>query len=611
MNLRELFYRQFYWIIFTFILGLFVLINVWQMFKIEPSKLVWAEITLGKKTNIILPWFDNGKCYMFFPSYMNKENTKIVTDESYNIEIKQDYDFNKEYSVKINGKINAEFKSIIFLKSSNIPCLHIKTQSGSQQKIDKVKGYQENISLDLVLANRNILNEDLTGQIKSRGNSSWILEKKPYQITLATPTSFLNMQVAKNFILIANAFDPSNIRNKIIYDLAEMTSEKWSPKCEFVDLYINGNYRGLYLLTEKIEFAQNKIDCSNVKDWMFTLDTKGWVKSGEYFITTRGQICSIVQPRPVGDDRLNMIASQTEYMEKAIYSQNIDLNSVIDLDSWVHKYIIDEISEVTDAGYKSCYFYYSENEKKIFGGPIWDYDRCLHSDLANINPETFFAMKEQVSNENRYNWYNPLMHNQVFQERVKKLYTLKYKKELIYLLDKKIPKLLEQVSDSIKMNNLRWDYLFKKYKPINIDRLQSFKDIKEYLNKRIKFLDNAWINNKNYNMVLIENPSRTLYHCYSIEKNTLISDKSLVEKLSNWKLLDKETNKQFDCNTPINKDYILLQASDIVSENKKIGIKDYLAYLVVVVTSFILCIMLGFIIYTYKNSALNDGRENV
>lgn len=61
------------------------------------------------------------------------------------------------------------------------------------------------------------------------------------------------MPKAKTWILLANHADPSLLRNTLAYDLAAAFGLPGSPDSRFVDLTINGEYLGNYLITEKVE----------------------------------------------------------------------------------------------------------------------------------------------------------------------------------------------------------------------------------------------------------------------------------------------------------------------------------------------------------------------
>lgn len=92
---------------------------------------------------------------------------------------------------------------------------------------------------------------DLT--IRGRGNSSWEMPKKSYKIEFDKKQSMLGMPKDKDWALIANYADKTLMRNYLAYRLSAALDVFYAPRCEFAELYVNGNYLGVYLVTETIK----------------------------------------------------------------------------------------------------------------------------------------------------------------------------------------------------------------------------------------------------------------------------------------------------------------------------------------------------------------------
>ncbi len=114
-----------------------------------------------------------------------------------------------------------------------------------------------------------------TGEIKGRGNYTWTLAKKPYQIKLDGSKPVLGMGAAKTWILLANYADASLMRNKLAYDLGASLGLHGSPDSRWVDLRINGEYRGNYLITEKVEVKKNRVELASPQGILAELDHRG------------------------------------------------------------------------------------------------------------------------------------------------------------------------------------------------------------------------------------------------------------------------------------------------------------------------------------------------
>lgn len=197
-----------------------------------------------------------GKEFLFLPSYVDSED--IFVDENF---INMDGDTHiipsKEY--EIVGKNN---KLIVYF-SKNIATISLTTEDDlewiHESKENKTHGQATIIENDGKVAYSGELTE-----FKGRGNTTWTQKKKPYQIKIKK-TNLLGMGKAKTWLLLANAYDDSLIKNKLVYDCANEIGLPYSPDCQFADLYINRQYLGNYLLSEKVQIGENRIEISDLE----------------------------------------------------------------------------------------------------------------------------------------------------------------------------------------------------------------------------------------------------------------------------------------------------------------------------------------------------------
>ena len=109
-------------------------------------------------------------------------------------------------------------------------------------------------------------------EIEGRGNSTWGMPKKPYNIDLITSrgddniVGLLGMPASAEWTLIANYADKSLLRIPLAYNLGSMIGMEWTPRLRFVEVYLNNNYDGLYCLCEKVSRASNRIDVKKPTD---------------------------------------------------------------------------------------------------------------------------------------------------------------------------------------------------------------------------------------------------------------------------------------------------------------------------------------------------------
>lgn len=119
-------------------------------------------------------------------------------------------------------------------------------------------------SLALVSADGQLDYAGRLKQIRGRGNGTWQKEKKPYQIKLEEKADLLQTgdrsERARTWVLLAETTDPSFLHNHLAYTLGLELGMQSASHSEYVDLYYDGEYRGLYLLAEKPEIGSGRID---------------------------------------------------------------------------------------------------------------------------------------------------------------------------------------------------------------------------------------------------------------------------------------------------------------------------------------------------------------
>lgn len=111
--------------------------------------------------------------------------------------------------------------------------------------------------------------------IRGRGNSTWILDKKPYRIKFKDKTRFLgpDRANAKKWTLLANHGDKTLIRNALASYIGDLCGQTFTPAAKFVDLTLNGDYRGCYQISDQIEVRKKRVD---VEEGGYLLEADGF-----------------------------------------------------------------------------------------------------------------------------------------------------------------------------------------------------------------------------------------------------------------------------------------------------------------------------------------------
>ena len=149
--------------------------------------------------------------------------------------------------------------------SEDIPAVYLHLTKGSMAEVNGDKDHETKAKGDATILGANDLNEAAV-EIKGRGNASWGRAKKSYQIKLDSKANVLGMGKSKKWILLPSAADLSMVRSAIGFDLAQKLDMEHASNWKYVDFYVDGEYYGLYILCEKAEIGENRIDIDNIDD---------------------------------------------------------------------------------------------------------------------------------------------------------------------------------------------------------------------------------------------------------------------------------------------------------------------------------------------------------
>ncbi len=533
----------------------------------------------------ISAWYDDeGTYYVFLPSYADIRAVTAIVSPSCKVEVddialtsKTDlstFTMGEPYDIRITQGQESVEEQICFLQSANVATMYIDTQSGSMKQIHEDKDHKESVRV-AVFDESGI--ESYVGhddKLKGRGQATWMTkEKKSYLLTLEYAHKMLEMDAAKKWVLLSNSYDVTNLRNKAVYDLAGETGLKWTPKCRYIDLYLNGSYAGLYLLTEKVEINEQRLNLKSNEETEYISFlcknelTERWDSLRNPFLTDYGRAVEIVSPNLLTESQKEQITHDVQLMENVIlFGDTRDLTRYIDLDSWARKYLIDEIFANIDADLASSYFYcdYSDGKPVFYAGPIWDYDMSFGALWPrNNNPRAFYANAEFESSDWATPYYYCLYQKDDFYKRMVEIYKDELLPLVMALKSYEIEQQAAFIAHAAKMNQIRW---FGSEDDISGSQMIDF------LSERVAFLNEVWLDGMQYFAVQIEPYVGGAYMSYAVkagEKLPALPDAvedNLVEPV--WR--DRDTGEVFDFNQPITKDTtLLLKNRDIIASEEE------------------------------------------
>ncbi|VEU83278.1 CotH kinase family protein [Acholeplasma hippikon] len=291
--------------------------------------------------------------------------------------------------------------------------------------------------------------------IRGRGNSTWSMPKKPYRIKFDKRVSLLGMKSAKNYVLLADYADKSLLRNYLAHEMASYLNTSYKLQYEHVVVYLNGEYQGIYLLTEQVQIDENRLwiddkDQAFDAGFLIELDSRDRAmeegeENFEYIIVT-GKYYVIKSPDMrdfsdlVREAKINYIKSYIRDMEQSFIDGTYE--NYIDIDSAIDFWIIQELFKNNDAAFSSFYFH-KEKNGKIKLGPLWDFDIALGNVNynGNDNPEGLWVETQNV-------WLKSLLlYNIEFR--------VKYYSRFLEIIEFYVPMLLNNMNN--EANRIRED----------------------------------------------------------------------------------------------------------------------------------------------------------
>lgn len=339
--------------------------------------------------------------------------------------------------------------------------------------------------------------------IRGRGNSTWKTDKKPYKIKFKENIDLFHMGANKHWVLIADYYDPSHIRNKITYWIGAQLGFAFTPQAVYVDVVMNGEYVGTYLLAEQIRVDKNRVEIDNMEKDAGSMDLSTEegqrAMTGGYLLSFSGsedELCHtdgdnayfVNSPSsdsfPSGElyekckayagEKLQMIAEKACEQDLSEFSQYMDIDSAVDY------YWMQEFSKNGDGFGTGSTYLYKERDRddgtigKFYWGPLWDFDYVAwgNNDFSVIDDSQdggYFLSYEHYFHQYKTTFFKELLSNPVFSQKMVDRWNTKIRDLIAEAAEEGGP--IDQYADQIRYamyyNNLvygsNYDEVFADY----------------------------------------------------------------------------------------------------------------------------------------------------
>lgn len=306
-------------------------------------------------------------------------------------------------------------------------------------------------------------------EIKGRGNSTWGLPKKPYRLKLKNKSEILGMPSDRDWNLIANYSDKTLLRNRVAFELGNRIGVAFTPRNQFVELVMNGEYVGNYLLTEQVEVEKSRVNINELAPTDVAADkiTGGYLmeinaRMDEMYCwkTKKGvRFCMKSPDETITTQQLAYIQAYLQETEDVMYGTSFadsddGYAKYIDIESFVNWYIVNELLRNNDAIFYSSVYMFKDRGGKLNMGPIWDYDIAIGNVNfgGNDSPEGWHIRKAV--------WISRLFQDPAFAQKVDDRWDELIVDEIGTIFDF-IDDEAAKLSVSQENNFRRWDILNK------------------------------------------------------------------------------------------------------------------------------------------------------
>ncbi len=445
--------------------------------------------------------------------------------------------------------------NIYVMKSASISSIFISSDDPTNYGREWVESSTDHTNaaqgtINVISSDGTSIYDGKLSQIKGRGNTSWSsLNKKPYQIKLDKKTDLLQTgdksNKAKTWVLISDEYDWSSSKNLIAYSYAKLLGVNSAVDFDMVDFYYDGEYRGTYLLCEKVQVGSGRVDITDLeeetedlnpdiddaeivvgtnsygmeisygKDITNPADISGgyiiehdlryesensyfsvWDGSAyQHFVCKSPDIWSYEQADYMGCliqdlfDAFNNdgMVPNTRNSSRA----GMTTEELIDIDSFAKLYWTNELLKNTDGLKHASTFFYKDIDSEgelslIYSGPAWDFDRSCGSGDAGSDTNGWYTRAVGLSSSYMKDPYITKAIDDMQDGAIQSLRE--------FLNEGSLFNKMESCQASLKMSNLVWKLKMPTYIDTNTYHIfdsytRAYKEVSTWVNERINWIE--------------------------------------------------------------------------------------------------------------------------
>ena len=403
-------------------------------------------------------------------------------------------------------------------KLTNLPAMFIDLKSDSGEKINLSSVTRETYvksSISLTNTEEEFCLDNIPSQFKGRGNGSWEASKKGYKIKFDKKQSLFGHTANKHWVIIAcaNFDDVTMYRNYLAYSIGREVLDgiEYSTSTQLIDVYVNGEYCGVYLLCEHVRVGSGRVNIASdygVEDtgYLVEYDCYASGKRDVDYFTVPGlkYPFTVHSPDPEEYDSEGEITEEV-YMQQVafikdyvtqVYTSALNgdyetFSSLVDVDSFVDMYILHELFKNADTGWSSFYLY-KKPGGKLYAGPPWDFDATTTGTRGDNSSEGIYVAGSVTDSSNKTSseLYISLYQTEGFRQAVFARWQ-QVSNQISTFIDGILNNEMYQANKTAMGKNFaKWKN--KSQETAENDWLDDIATLKQWLLSRIDWLDGEW-----------------------------------------------------------------------------------------------------------------------
>lgn len=450
---------------------------------VEPGK---STLYIKKYDLTVKGQDKDGVTYFFLPSYADM--TAVIQDDTAgHIYLRDgslltDPAFGQIQEVDIDpGDGSPVPWNTAFFKSSGLYTAYIDLQGKDIRDISHDDYISSAVSLYSPFGKLEYIDSSVL--IKGRGNTTWDAVKQPYEIKLSDNHPLCGMSSCSKWALLANFYDDTKILNKMIMDLSGNIGMEYAIESDWVDLYVNGEYRGNYLLCKDPGIGKGRLQLSD--GYFIEKDNRTGPDSPDPHFNIGKDFFRIKDPLPVDEEDILSISSFVNEVDKDIHEGSGNEHFAhIDIPSFARRFMVDEFCFRSASMQTNCYFY--NRGDTLYAGPCWDYDLVCGKPLSGTYYMDYTKSLLDDMPSDVLLWDSILLQDRLYKDYYDELYEAS-----VPLFSETIQKNIDiyagKIAASVAMDNALWqndEYPVRFYKEMD----NKYRYLKFFLYRRLCLL---------------------------------------------------------------------------------------------------------------------------